>query len=177
MTRIQAGMCSVICSPQINISAEFCFCPQWGWMGLGNDLARTECNFIWLKSYVDHKCVFPHSRLNAEQTESIKIISKTVFRWEIQCARAQCWLLYGFSSTRTPKSFSTGLLSMSSSLSLCTLLGIAPTQVQHLDISCPSFVHRCHNSITEDHQIGHTQSALGEAMLAVSDHLLITHVL
>jgi len=39
-------------------------------------------------------------------------------------------------------------------------------------ISHSSFVHWCPYSIIEGHQIGHAHSALGEAMLVVSDHLL-----
>ena len=44
------------------------------------------------------------------------------------------------------------------------------------NISCLPFVHRCCHSLIADHQIGHTRSVLGEAMLAVSDHLLVSHV-
>jgi len=51
-----------------------------------------------------------------------------------QVARTYCWLVYGFSSTRTPKSFSPGLLSMNSSPSLCTS-GIASTlQLAYLNL-------------------------------------------
>jgi len=47
----------------------------------------------------------------------------------------------------------------------------------HVDnINCPPFVHQCHHPITEGHQVGQAHSALGEAMLAVSDHHLITRV-
>jgi len=35
---------------------------------------------------------------------------------------------------------------------------------------------RSHHSIIEGHQIGQARSALGEAMLAVSDHLFISYV-
>jgi len=41
-----------------------------------------------------------------------------------QAAGAHCWLLLRFSSTRIPKSFSTGLLSRNSSPSLYTYLGL-----------------------------------------------------
>lgn len=39
-------------------------------------------------------------------------------------------------------------------------------------ISHSSFFHWCPYSIIEGYQIGRAQSALGEAILAVSDHLL-----
>ena len=48
-------------------------------------------------------------------------------------------------------------------------------QVQINDIYFPSFVHWCHHSIIEGHQISQVRSVLGEVMLAVSDHLLISH--
>ena len=51
--------------------------------------------------------------------------------------------------------------------------GLAQVQVD--EIHCPSFLHQCHLSIV-DHQICQAQSALGEAALVVSDHLLISHV-
>ena len=47
-------------------------------------------------------------------------------------------------------------------------------EVQVYDISCLPFVH--HHSIIEGHQVSQEQLSLGEAMLAVSDHLLIPHV-
>lgn len=37
------------------------------------------------------------------------------------------------------------------------------------------FIHCCHRSVTEGHQTGHAPAALGEAMLAVSDHLHFSH--
>jgi len=52
--------------------------------------------------------------------------------------------------------------------------GLAQVQVD--DISCLSFVHQCHRSITEGCQIVQAQSALDETMLAVSDLLLVPHV-
>ena len=52
--------------------------------------------------------------------------------------------------------------------------GFAEVQVD--DIHHPSPVHRSCHSITEGHQIDQARSALGEAMLAVSDHPLIPHV-
>ena len=42
-------------------------------------------------------------------------------------------------------------------------------EVQVDDIHHPSPVDQSHHSTTEGHQIGQAQSALGEAMLAVSD--------
>ena len=48
-------------------------------------------------------------------------------------------------------------------------------QVQADDISYSYFLYQCCHSIIEDHQIGQAWSALGEAMLAVSDDLL-SHV-
>jgi len=54
------------------------------------------------------------------------------------------------------------------------LRGLAQVQVD--DTSRPSFVHQCHHSIIEGHQIGQARFALGEAVLAVMDHLLISHV-
>lgn len=47
--------------------------------------------------------------------------------------------------------------------------GLAQVQVDN--ISCSSFVNRCCHSTTEDHQMGQAPSALGEVVLAVSDHL------
>jgi len=41
-----------------------------------------------------------------------------------QAAGAHCWLMFSFSSVRTPKSFSAGLFSRSSSPSLYTYLGL-----------------------------------------------------
>jgi len=49
-------------------------------------------------------------------------------------------------------------------------------QVPVDNISCPFFVHQCCHSITEGHQVGQTRPSLGEAVVAVSDHLLIPHV-
>ena len=49
-------------------------------------------------------------------------------------------------------------------------------EVQVDDIHCPSPVYRCWHSIIEGHQTGQERSALGEAMLAVSDHLFISYV-
>ena len=40
-----------------------------------------------------------------------------------------------------------------------------------------SFVHQCYHSIIEGHHIGQALSSLGEAMLAVLDHMLISHVI
>ena len=53
--------------------------------------------------------------------------------------------------------------------------GFAEVQVNI--ICCSSFVHLCCHSIIEGHQIGRAQSALGEAVLDVFDHLLLLHVL
>ena len=50
-------------------------------------------------------------------------------------------------------------------------------EVQADNISCLSLVHQCCHSITERLQVGQALSALGEAMLAVSDHPLILRVL
>ena len=52
--------------------------------------------------------------------------------------------------------------------------GLAEVQVD--DIHHPSPVHQRHHSIIEGHQIDQAQSALGEAMLAVSNHLFISYV-
>ena len=49
-------------------------------------------------------------------------------------------------------------------------------QVQVDDISCSSLVHQRCNPIVEGHQICQAQFALSEAMLAVTNHLLIFHV-
>ena len=49
-------------------------------------------------------------------------------------------------------------------------------QVQVDDSNYPFFFRRFHHSIIEGHQIGQAQSALGEAMLAVSNHLFILYV-
>ena len=46
-------------------------------------------------------------------------------------------------------------------------------EVQVDGISCPSFVHQCHHSTIEDHQIGQTWPSPGEAMLTVSNDPLI----
>ena len=47
-------------------------------------------------------------------------------------------------------------------------------EVQVDDIHHSSPVNRSHHSIIEGHQIGQAQSALGEAMLAVSNHLFVS---
>ncbi len=47
--------------------------------------------------------------------------------------------------------------------------GLAEVQVD--DIHRPSPIHQSHHSIIEGHQIGQARSTLGEAMLAVSNHL------
>ena len=52
--------------------------------------------------------------------------------------------------------------------------GLAQVQVD--DIGCSCFVHRYHHSIKEGHQISKAQSALGHAVLAILDHLIILHV-
>jgi len=49
-------------------------------------------------------------------------------------------------------------------------------EVQVDDIHCPPPIHQSHHSIIEGHQIGQAQSALGEAMLAVSNYLFISYV-
>ena len=49
-------------------------------------------------------------------------------------------------------------------------------EVQEDNIRCPSPIHQCHHSIIEGHQIGQAKSALGEAMLTVSDHLFVSYV-
>lgn len=46
-------------------------------------------------------------------------------------------------------------------------------QVQADDITCTSFLYQCCHSIIGGHHIGQARSALCEAMLAVSDHLLL----
>jgi len=51
-------------------------------------------------------------------------------------------------------------------------------QVQVYDFCCSSFVYEgSGGSLIDGPKIGQAQSALGEAMLAVLDHLLILHVL
>jgi len=52
--------------------------------------------------------------------------------------------------------------------------GLAEVQVD--DFHHPSPVHRSCHSMTEGHQIGQAQSALSEAMLAVSNHLFILYM-
>jgi len=52
------------------------------------------------------------------------------------------------------------------------LLGHECTQCTQVFLHCP----RSCLSITEDHLIGQARSALGEAMLAVSAHLHVSHV-
>ena len=49
-------------------------------------------------------------------------------------------------------------------------------EVQISDIYCPSPVYQSHHSIIEGHQIGQARPALGEAMLAVSDHLFVSYM-
>ena len=49
-------------------------------------------------------------------------------------------------------------------------------EVQVDDIHCPSPIHRIRHFIIEGHQIGQAQSALGEAMLAVSNHLFVLYM-
>jgi len=49
--------------------------------------------------------------------------------------------------------------------------GLAEVQVDDIHHSFP--IHRSHRSIVEGHQIGQVRSALGEAMLAVLNHLYI----
>jgi len=50
--------------------------------------------------------------------------------------------------------------------------GLAEVQVD--DIHHPSPIRQSRNSIIEGHQIGQARSALGEAMLAVSNHLFVS---
>lgn len=50
------------------------------------------------------------------------------------------------------------------------------TEIQVNGIGWSSLINWCGHSIIEDHQTGQTQFTLGEAMLAVFDHLLILHV-
>ena len=52
--------------------------------------------------------------------------------------------------------------------------GLAENQMD--DISCLPFILRCCHSIIECHQIGQAQPSLDEAMLVISDHLLVPHV-
>ena len=49
-------------------------------------------------------------------------------------------------------------------------------EVQVDDIHRPSPIHQSRHSIIEDYQIGQARSALGEAMLAVSNQLFISYV-
>jgi len=49
-------------------------------------------------------------------------------------------------------------------------------QIQVDDIICSSLIHQCSNPITEGHHTCQALLALGEAMLAVTNHLLIFHV-
>ena len=50
------------------------------------------------------------------------------------------------------------------------------SQVRVDDVSYSSLIHQCSNPIIEDHQICQAQFALSEAMLAVTNHLLVFHV-
>jgi len=50
--------------------------------------------------------------------------------WIFWAASTHCQLMASFSSTSTPKSFSSGLLSIPSSALPVLILGVAPTQVQ-----------------------------------------------
>jgi len=52
--------------------------------------------------------------------------------------------------------------------------GLAEDQID--DLSCPTVVHWCHRFFTEGHQIGEAQYSPDEAVLAVSDHLLVSHM-
>ena len=52
--------------------------------------------------------------------------------------------------------------------------GVVEVQVD--DIYLPSPIHQSHSSTTEGHQIGQGRPDLGEAMLAVSNHLFIFYV-
>lgn len=54
------------------------------------------------------------------------------------------------------------------------LKGLAQVQVD--DFSSSFFIHWYYHSIVENHQIGQALSALGEAVLAVSDHLFALNV-
>ena len=46
------------------------------------------------------------------------------------------------------------------------------SEVQVDDITCSAFVHSLCHLIVEGHQIGQAWSTLGDAMLAVSDHII-----
>ena len=50
-------------------------------------------------------------------------------------------------------------------------------QVQANDIGCLPFVHQCCHTIIEGHQMDQASPSPGEAVLAVSDHTLILHVI
>ena len=49
-------------------------------------------------------------------------------------------------------------------------------QAQLDDVSCPPFVHQHCNPIIEGYHVGQAQFDIGEAMLAVTNYLLIFQV-
>ena len=49
-------------------------------------------------------------------------------------------------------------------------------QIHVDDVSCLFFVHQHCNPVIRGYQVGQAQFALGEAMLAVPSHLLVTDV-
>lgn len=49
-------------------------------------------------------------------------------------------------------------------------------QVQEDAVSCSFLIHWCCNSILKSHQICHIGFAISEAMLVVTNHLLVFHV-
>lgn len=49
-------------------------------------------------------------------------------------------------------------------------------QVKVADVSCSSLTHQHYNPVVEGHQIGQAELALSEAMLTLTNYLLIFHV-
>ena len=49
-------------------------------------------------------------------------------------------------------------------------------EVQEDDIICSSVIHQRYNPVIEDHQICQAQFAFSEAMLPVTNHILIFHM-
>ena len=99
----------------------------------------------------------------------------------------QAWMQYstwGLTSRHNHLSLPDGHPFFNAAQNKVGLLGCKRTLLAHVqlliyqvdDIHRPSPVHRSHHSIIEGHQIGQAQSALGEAMLAVSNHLFVSYV-
>lgn len=107
----------------------------------------------------------------------------TTDHWGIRLTTACTWT---WSHWQQPSDFNNPI-NYSSTKRTCLQIQIPPTQrqgcserpyerpveVQVHNISCPSFVHQSHYSITEHHQISQSQPALGEVMLAISHHLFV----